>query len=129
MTKKLPWLLVSSAVGIGFGYATLGTLSIIGSTRLGLTFWWLEPLIAIVVGILSFTLCQKVATQQQNQPITHRGERAIWRLAYRKGWEVTLEQILQETMLEESAALTALQELERKGQAKLLESNRWLLQG
>jgi hypothetical protein len=122
---NLAWIALSTAVGIGFGYATLGTLSLF---KLGWQLWWLEPLIAVAVGIGCFVLCHKIATGQNKTPIANRGERAIWRLAYRQGWELSLEQILAETMLEENAALTALHELENKGQAVLTAPNTWRLQ-
>jgi hypothetical protein len=48
-------------------------------------------------------------------------------LAYRRGFELSLEQIVAETMLDEGAALSALRELEGKGQAQALEGNRWRL--
>jgi hypothetical protein len=119
------WIILSSAVGIGFGYATFGVLSLLG---LGWQLWWLEPLTALVVGIFCFMLCQNIASKQNQTPITTRGERAIWRLAYRKGWELSLEQILTETMLSESAARAALGQLELNGQAVQITTNRWRLQ-
>jgi hypothetical protein len=122
---NLVWMALSIAVGIGFGYATLGTLSLF---KLGWQLWWLEPLIAVAVGIGCFMLCHKIANLQRQTPITNRGERVIWRLAYRQGWELSLDQILAETMLEENAALAALHELEHKGQAVLTAPNIWKLQ-
>jgi hypothetical protein len=119
------WIALSSAVGIGFGYATFGVLSLLG---LGWQLWWLEPSMAIIVGISCFMLCQNIASKQNQAPITNRGERAIWRLAYRKGWELSLEQILAETMLSESAAIAALQKLEHQGQAIMTKANTWRLQ-
>lgn len=121
------WLTLSSAVGIGFGYATLGVLSMLGTNRLGWALWWLEPLVAVLVGLGCFAICQRIATKQHQAPIANRGERAIWRLAYRRGWDLTLEQIVAETMLEEGAALSALRQLEAKGQAVLTAPNRWQL--
>ncbi len=85
-------------------------------------------MMAVAVGIGCFTLCQKIVIRQNKSPITNRGERAIWRLAYRQGWELSLDQILAETMLEENAALTALHELETKGQAVLIAPKTWKLQ-
>jgi hypothetical protein len=119
------WIFLSATVGIGFGYATFGTLSLIG---LGWQLWWLEPMVALIVGITCFTICQNIALRQNQSPVTNRGERAIWRLAYRKGWEVSLEQILSETMLSESAAIAALHQLELNGQAVQIASNTWRLQ-
>ena len=118
------WIILSSAVGIGFGYATFGVLSLL---RLGWQLWWLEPLTALAMGIFCFILCQNIATRQNQAPITNRGERAIWRLAYRKGWELSLEQILTETMLSESAARAALNQLEQSGQAVQTTTNSWRL--
>ena len=118
------WIILSSAVGIGFGYATFGVLSLL---RLGWQLWWLEPLTALVVGVFCFMLCQNIAARQNQAPITNRGERAIWRLAYRKGWELSLEQILTETMLSERAARAALGQLELNGQAVQTTTNTWRL--
>ncbi len=118
------WIILSSAVGIGFGYATFGVLSLLG---LGWQLWWLEPLTALAVGVFCFMLCQNIAQSQNQAPITTRGERAIWRLAYRKGWELSLEQILTETMLSESAARAALGQLEQSGQAIMTTPNTWRL--
>jgi hypothetical protein len=125
---KTAWVALSTAVGLGFGYATLGVLSIIGTKQLGWQLWWLEPVVALGVGLFCFMLCGQVAQAQLNTPNTNRGERAIWRLVYRKRTcEVSLEQIITETMLEEGAALNALRELETKGLAVMTAPNLWLL--
>ena len=119
------WIILSSAVGIGFGYATFGVLSLL---KLGWQLWWLEPLTALAVGLFCFMLCQNIATRQTLTPITTRGERAIWRLAYRKGWDLSLQQILTETLLSENAARTALHQLEQSGQAIQTSTDTWRLQ-
>lgn len=124
---NLPAFIVSLTLGIGFGYATLGVLSIIGTATLGYRLWWLEVVMALLFGALTFVLFQRIFERQSKRPITNRGERAIWRLAYRRGMEVTLEQIVAETLLDEGSALAALRELEGKGQAVALEGNRWRL--
>ena len=123
---KAVWIVLSTTVGIGFGYATLGVLSVLGTTRLGWQLWWLEPSVGIGAGLVCLLLCQKAAGQSSQAH--NRGERAIWRLAYRRGWELSLEQILAETMLEESTARATLQDLEQKGQAVPTAPNRWRLQ-
>ncbi|MFN3265643.1 MAG: hypothetical protein ACK41E_02280 [Deinococcales bacterium] len=116
---------MSAVIGIGFGYATYGLLSLF-KLGLGFLFWWLEPVVAISVGVFCFGLCEKIATRSQ-APLLERGERAIWRLAYRRGWELSLGQIVAETLLEESAALRALGALEQKGQAIQIAPDRWRL--
>lgn len=122
---QIPWYFVSAAIGIGFGYATYGVLSLF-KLGLGFQFWWLEPLVAIAVGVFCFVLCGRIANRSQ-EPLLERGERAIWRLAYRRGWELSLGQIVSETLLEEDAALRALQTLEQKGQAVQIAPDRWRL--
>jgi hypothetical protein len=124
---NLPALVIAICIGIGFGYATLGVLSIIGTGILGYRLWWLEMLMALVFGSLSFVLFHRVFSRQSQRPVVNRGERAIWRLAYRRGFELSLEQIVNETLLDEGAALNALRELEANGQAVALEGNRWRL--
>ena len=59
--QRIPAISVSVALGIGFGYACLGVLSIIGSRVLGMTtfgyrLWWLEVLIALLAGFGAFAL-------------------------------------------------------------------------
>jgi hypothetical protein len=123
----LPWILVSAAVGIGFGYATYGLLSLF-KLGLGFVFWWLEPVVAVVAGVACFWWCEQIATHQSNTPVLSRGERAIWRLAYRRGQDLSLRQITEETLLEEGAALMALHSLEAKGQALQIGTNQWRIQ-
>lgn len=127
-----PALIVALALGIGFGYATLGVLSIIGSKLLGTTtfgyrLWWLEVLVALAAGIGAFALFARIQTRQSNSPRADRGERAILRLAYRNGFELTLEQITSGTLLDQSAALEVLKQLEARGSATDLGGGRWRL--
>jgi hypothetical protein len=124
---KLPAIAVSLVLGIGFGYATLGVLSIIGSANLGFRLWWLEWLVGGAAGVGTYLIFSRLETRQTSQPRDDRGERAILRLAYRKGTELSLEEITRETLLDEGAALNALRELEGKGQAVALPGNRWRL--
>jgi hypothetical protein len=124
---NVPALAISVCIGIGFGYATLGVLSIVGTNTLGYRLWWLEVVMALIFGAVAFRLFHRAFSRQSDRPITNRGERAIWRLAYRRGFELSLEQIVAETLLDEGSALAALRELEAKGQATALEGNRWRL--
>jgi protein-S-isoprenylcysteine O-methyltransferase Ste14 len=124
---NIPALAVSIALGIGCGYATLGILSIIGTTALGYRLWWLEVLMAVVVGVLTLWAFSKIANRQTQTPRANSDQRAIWRLAYRKGFELSLEQVVRDTMLNEGTALNALRQLEQNGQAEFLGENRWRL--
>ena len=130
--QRIPAIAVSVALGIGFGYATLGILSIIGSKLLGMTtfgyrLWWLEVLVALVSGIGAFALFTRIQARQTLSPRVDRGERAILRLAYRSGTELTLEQITSSTLLDGPAALAVLHQLEARGVATDLGSGRWRL--
>ncbi len=129
---KLPAFAVAVALGIGFGYATLGIVSIIGSKLLGMTtfgyrLWWLEVLVAVAAGFGAFALFRRIETRQSSSPRLDRGERAILRLAYRNGYELTLEQITNGTLLDQSAALEVLRQLEARGSAMDLGGGRWRL--
>lgn len=132
MMQRIPAIAVSIALGIGFGYASLGVLSIIGSRVLGITtfgyrLWWLEVLVAIAAGFGAFSLFTRIETRQSSSPRLDRGERAIVRLAYRNGFELTLEQITNDTLLDHSAALEVLRQLEARGSAADLGGGRWRL--
>ena len=132
MMQRIPAIAVSVALGIGFGYATLGILSIIGSRLLGMTtfgyrLWWLEVLVAVAAGFGAFLLFRRIETRQTDSPRIDRGERAILRLAYRNGFELTLEQITSATLLDQSAALEVLRQLEARGSAMDLGGGRWRL--
>jgi hypothetical protein len=94
---------------------------------LGFAFWWLEPLVALGVGLACFWLCGQIANRQSAAPVLSRGERAIWRLSYRRGRDLSLQQIVAETLLEEGAAFEALHSLEAKGQAVQVEAGVWRL--
>ena len=129
---KWPAIAVSVALGIGFGYATLGVLSIIGSRVLGMTtfgfrLWWLEVLVALLAGFAAFALFTRIESRQASSPRLDRGERAVLRLAYRSGMELSLEQITNGTLLDQSAALEVLKQLEARGAATDLGGGRWRL--
>ena len=130
--QRIPAIAVSIALGIGFGYACLGVLSIIGSKLLGMTtfgyrLWWLELLVALLAGFAAYALFTRIETRQSFNPRLDRGERAILRLAYRNGFELTVEQITSRTLLDHSAALEVLKQLEARGSAKDLGGGRWRL--
>ncbi len=132
MMQRIPAIAVSIALGIGFGYACLGVLSIIGSRLLGMTtfgfrLWWLEVLVAVAAGFGAFLLFRRIETRQTDSPRSDRGERAILRLAYRNGNELTVEQITNATLLDQSAALEVLKQLEARGSAADLGGGRWRL--
>ena len=130
--QRIPAIAVSIALGIGFGYACLGVLSIIGSKLLGMTtfgyrLWWLELLVAVAAGFGAYALFTRIETRQSDTPRSDRGERAILRLAYRNGYELTVEQITSGTLLDQSAALEVLRQLEARGSAADLGGGRWRL--
>lgn len=132
MMQRIPAIAVSVALGIGFGYACLGILSIIGSRVLGMTtfgyrLWWLELLVAVAAGIGAYALFTRIETRQTDTPRSDRGERAILRLAYRNGYELTVDQITSRTLLDQSAALEVLKQLEARGSAADLGGGRWRL--
>jgi hypothetical protein len=126
--SRLPALAVAVALGVGCGYACLGVLSMVGTNVLGFRLWWLEVLVALAAGVGTYAAFSGAERRQGSQPRGDRGTRAVWRLAFRKGFELSLEQIVAETLLDEGAALAALRELEASGQAQALpETNRWRL--
>ncbi len=126
--NRLPALAVSAALGVGCGYACLGVLSIVGTNVLGYRLWWLEVLVALAAGVGTYAAFTGTERRQAARPRGDRGTRAIWRLAFRKGFELSLEQIVAETLLDEGSALATLRELEASGQAQALpEGNRWRL--
>lgn len=130
--QRIPAIAVAVALGIGFGYATLGILSIIGSRVLGVTtfayrLWWLEVLVATAACIGAFALFRRIEIRQTDSPRVDRGERAVMRLAYRSGVELTLEQITSATLLDHAATLVVLKQLEARGAATDLGGGRWRL--
>ena len=130
---RIPAIAVSVALGIGFGYACLGILTILGSSVLGVTtlalrLWWLELAVALLAGFGAYRLFIALEARQVSAPRTDRGERALLRLAYRNGFELTLEQITTATLLDRSAALEVLRQLEARGAATDLGDGRWRLE-
>jgi hypothetical protein len=120
-------VILAVCVGIGFGYATLGLVSLVSSTVWGARLWWLEVTVALIASMLVARSFLGVQNRQTGEPRVDRGERAIWRLSYRRGQVLSLEQIVQETLLDEGSALAALRSLEAQGQARLEDDGRWRL--
>jgi hypothetical protein len=120
-------VILAVCVGIGFGYATLGLVSLVSSTVWGARLWWLEVTVALIASMLVARGFLGVQNRQTDVPRVDRGERAIWRLSYRRGQVLSLEQIVQETLLDEGSALAALRSLEAQGQARLENDGRWRL--
>jgi hypothetical protein len=114
-------------VGLGFGYAAFGVVTILSNVIVGQRLWWLEWSFGLVVAALVAVLFSRAQARQVSTPRADRGERAIWRLSYRRGRELSLEQIVSETLLDEASALSALRSLEAQGQAMPLEDGRWRL--
>jgi hypothetical protein len=114
-------------VGLGFGYAAFGLVTVISNVIVGQQLWWLEWGFALVVAALVTVWFSRLQSRQSSAPRADRGERAIWRLSYRRGRELSLEQIVNETLLDEVAALNALHGLESQGQAERLENGSWRL--
>ncbi len=114
-------------VGLGFGYAAFGLVTVITNVIVGQQLWWLEWGFALIAAALVAVWFSRLQSRQLVAPRMDRGERAIWRLSYRRGRELSLEQITSGTLLDEVAALSALQSLEAQGQAERLEDGRWRL--
>ncbi len=125
--RRLPALALSVLFAVGCFYAAFGTISVLAGVKVGFQLWWLEILIAAACIWLGLQVFARVENRQSTNPRADRGERAIWRLAYRKSWKLSLEDILAGTMLDENSALNALKSLEAKHQAKLEPDGTWTL--
>lgn len=126
-SSKLPALALSVLFAVGCFYAAFGTISVLLGVKTGYQLWWLELLIAIFCVWFGLQIFFRVENRQDINPRADRGERAIWRLAYRKGWTLSLKDILDGTMLDENSALNALKSLEAKQQARLEPDGTWTL--
>ncbi len=126
-SSRLPALALAVLFAVGCFYAAFGLVSVVAGAKVGFQLWWFEFLIAAVCVWLGLQLFARVQNRQNINPRADRGERAIWRLAYRKGWKLSLKDILEGTMLNESSALSALRSLEAKQQAKLEPDGTWTL--
>ncbi len=126
-SRQFPAIALAVLFAVGCFYAAFGTISVLAGAKMGYQLWWLELLIAAVCVWLGLQLFSRIENRQDTNPRADRGERAIWRLAYRKGWKLSLGEILAGTMLDESSALSALKSLEAKHQAKLEPDGTWTL--
>ncbi len=126
-SSRIPALALAVLFAVGCFYAAFGTISVLAGAKLGYQLWWLELLIAAVFVWLGLQVFARVEKRQNINPRADRGERAIWRLAYRKGWKLSFKEILDGTMLDETSALSALKSLEAKHQAHLEPDGTWTL--
>jgi hypothetical protein len=126
-SSRLPAIALTVLFAVGCFYAAFGTISALAGVKVGFQLWWLEVLIAAACVWLGLQVFARVENRQSFNPRADRGERAIWRLAYRKGWKLRLDDILEGTMLDENSALSALKSLEAKQQAKLESDGTWTL--
>jgi hypothetical protein len=126
---KLSWpaVIVALCVGVGFYYAAFAVISISSSVLWGSRLWGLEFVVALLVAFAVLAGFGRVETRERSNPRLDRGERAIWRLSYRQGNVLTLEQIQEFTLLDESTVLATLRRLETKGEASLEPDGSWRL--
>ena len=126
-TSRIPALALAVLFAVGCYYAAFGVISILAGAIVGYKLWWLELLTALLCVWLGLQAFARVENRQRAAPRADRGERAIWRLAYRKAWKLSLEDITRGTMLDEASALAALKLLESKNQARLEPDGTWVL--
>jgi hypothetical protein len=126
---KLSWpaVVVALCVGVGFYYAAFAVISISSSVLWGSRLWGLEFVVALLAAWAVIAWFGRVETRERSNPRLDRGERAIWRLSYRQGNVLTLEQIQEFTLLDESTVLATLRRLETKGEAQLEADGSWRL--
>jgi hypothetical protein len=126
---KLSWpaVVVALCVGVGFYYAAFAVISISSSVLWGSRLWGLEFVVALLAAWAVIAWFGRLETRQRSNPRLDRGERAIWRLSYRQGNVLTLEQIQEFTLLDESTVLATLRRLETKGEAQLEPDGSWRL--
>ena len=119
--------LIAVCVAVGFGYAAFGVVTALTNILVGARLWVLEVGVGVLAAWATLVWMQRLQTRQTSSPRLDRGERAIWRLSYRRGNLLALEEIVRETLLDEGAALAALRSLEAQGQARLEDDGRWRL--
>jgi hypothetical protein len=126
---RLSWpaVVVALCVGVGFYYAAFAVISISSSVLWGSRLWGLEFVVALLAAWAIIAWFGRLETRQRSNPRLDRGERAIWRLSYRQGNVLTLEQIQEFTLLDESTVLATLRRLEGKGEAQLEPDGSWRL--
>jgi hypothetical protein len=126
---KLSWpaVIVALCVGVGFYYAAFAVISIASNVLWGSRLWGVEFLVALLAAWAVIAWFGRLETRERSNPRLDRGERAIWRLSYRQGNVLTLEQIQEFTLLDESTILATLRRLETKGEAQLEADGSWRL--
>jgi hypothetical protein len=126
---KLSWpaVIVALCVGVGFYYAAFAVISIASNVLWGSRLWGVEFLVALLAAWAVIAWFGRLETRERSNPRLDRGERAIWRLSYRQGNVLTLEQIQEFTLLDESTILATLRRLETKGEAQLEADGSWHL--
>jgi hypothetical protein len=126
---RLSWpaFIVALCVGVGFYYAAFAIISITSSVLWGSKLWGVEFVVALLAAIAVLAWFGRLETRQSSNPRLDRGERAIWRLSYRQGNLLTLEQIQEFTLLDENTVLATLRRLETKGEAQLESDGSWRL--
>jgi hypothetical protein len=126
-TSRLPVLALALLFAAGCYYAAFGAISLLAGALVGYRLWWLELLVAGFCAWFGIVIFGFLERRQLAKPALESNERAIWRLAYRKGWSLKLEEIVNSTLLDEASALEALQSLASKVQAKLEPDGSWTL--
>ena len=127
MRLSWPAVIVALCVAVGFYYAAFAVISIASSVVWGSRLWGLEFVVALLAAWAVLAWFGRVETRQGSNPRLDRGERAIWRLSYRQGNVLTLEQIQEFTLLDQSTILATLRQLETKGEAQLEADGSWRL--
>ena len=127
MRLSWPAVVVALCVGVGFYYAAFAVISIASSVLWGSRLWGVEFVVALLAAFAVLAWFGRLETRERSNPRLDRGERAIWRLSYRQGNVLTLEQIQEFTLLDESTMLATLHRLEAKGEAQLEPDGSWRL--
>ena len=127
MRLSWPAVIVALCVGVGFYYAAFAVVSISSSVMWGSRLWGVEFVVALLAAWAVLAWFSRLETRQGSNPRLDRGERAIWRLSYRQGNVLTLEQIQEFTLLDASTVLVTLRRLESKGEAQLEADGSWRL--
>jgi hypothetical protein len=127
MRLSWPAVIVALCVGVGFYYAAFAVISITSSVLWGSRLWGVEFVMAVITAWAVLAWFGRLETRERSNPRLDRGERAIWRLSYRQGNLLTLEQIQEFTLLDETTVLATLRRLETKGEAQLESDGSWRL--
>lgn len=118
------WLLVAP-VTLAFWFAAFGLVSMAAGPREGLALWPLEVLAGLAAGLAAFMLFGRVQSHAAGDPRPGTAERAVQRLAYRRGRELSVALVAQETFLDELTAAQTLQGMVRSGAAEALPDGRY----